>query len=74
MMKSVSEKGMVYGEILVNSLEDGSFSKECRTNHGFDFTGGLEQLHKYRFVTYMSSCGCYLLNRRVESKKGEYFG
>lgn len=70
----MDEKGMLYGKALVDRIEDGSFYKEFRTNHGLDFTGSLEQLHKYRFVTYMGSCGCYLLNSRVASRKGEYFG
>ncbi len=63
---------MTKGKILVEELLSGKFKKNYRPNHGPDFTGGLEELYSYYFVKYLSSCGCFLMDRRIE--RGEYRG
>lgn len=60
------------GEIFVEELLSGDFKKDCRPNHGEKFIGGLENLHKYLFDKYLSSCGCFLMDMRL--KRGEYHG
>ena len=69
-----SKKGYDYGTRLVNALETGAFVKDFRPNHGSDFTGGLENLHRERFRLYMGSCGCFLMDLRLASGTGEYYG
>lgn len=53
------------GEMFVDELLNGEFKKNYRPNHGPDFTGGLEDLYLYCFDKYMSSCGCFLMDKRL---------
>lgn len=71
-MKKRIENG--YGRKLVTALENGTFRKDYRTNHGPDFTEGLEELHKYRFHVYLGSCGRFLMDERIAAGRGEYYG
>lgn len=60
--------GMTDGEKFVEELENGKFKKNFRPNHGPDFTGGLEDLYEYYFEKYLSSCGCFLMDMRLERR------
>ena len=62
------------GEKLVESLKNGTFVKNHRTNHAPDFDKGYEDLYRNRFVSYLGSCGCFLMDRRLETKGREYRG
>ena len=68
------ESAVRNGKKLVESLADGTFVKNYRTNHGPDFTKGYEELYRYRFNSYVGSCGCFLMNKRLENKGSEYRG
>ncbi|MDE7445435.1 MAG: hypothetical protein K2N15_07030 [Lachnospiraceae bacterium] len=73
-----NESAQRNGKKLVQSLSDGTFKKNYRPNHGPEFTRGLEELHRYRFNMYLGSCGCFLMEKRLEkkleSRKGGYCG
>ena len=74
-MKQVqNEIGRKNGELLVEQLKSGKFKKDFRPNHGTDFTGGLEGLHRYRFATYLGSCSCFLMDCRIRQSRSEYNG
>ena len=60
------------GELFVEQLRSGEFKKNCRPNHGPDFTEGLEEQHRHTFNQYMSSCGCFLMDMRLVRR--EYHG
>lgn len=60
------------GELFVEQLQSGEFKKNYRPNHGPDFTGGLEEQYQYAFNQYMSSCGCFLMDKRLVRR--EYHG
>ncbi|MDE6969989.1 MAG: hypothetical protein K2P69_09560 [Eubacterium sp.] len=63
-----------YGKKLVTALETGAFQKDYRTNHGPDFTDGLEELHRYRFRVYLGSCGRFLMDERIAAGRSGYHG
>lgn len=69
-----SELGHRRGEKLVKALKDGTFKKNYKTNHGTDFTKGREELHRNRFNNYLVSCGCFLMDNRLEHKRRGYCG
>lgn len=69
-----NESAQRNGKKLVQSLADGTFKKNYRPNHGPEFTRGLEELHRYRFNMYLGSCGCFLMEKRLEGRKGGYCG
>ncbi len=71
-MENGENRAKTYGEKLVDALIDGSFHKNYLPNHGPDFMGGLEGLHFYYFSQYLGSCGCYLMESRLE--KEDYHG
>lgn len=62
------------GKKLVDSLKDGSFVKNHRPNHAPDFDKGYEELYRTRFVNYLGSCGCFLMDKRLGTKGREYRG
>lgn len=62
------------GQKLVDSLMDGSFVKNHRPNHAPDFDKGYEDLYRNRFVNYLGSCGCFLMDRRLDARGREYRG
>ena len=70
----MSEKGHVCGVQFLTALKSGALKKECRPNHGNDFTGGQEELHKARFCNYVSSCASILMDERLKasSRRGYY--
>lgn len=65
-------KEMTRGELFAEELLNAQFKKNYRSNHGPDFTSGLEELHYYFFDKYLSSCGCFLMDMRI--KRREYSG
>ena len=73
-MRLVQNESARNGKKLVYSLSDGTFKKNYRPNHGPDFSKGLEDLHRYRFNMYLGSCGCFLMEKRLEGRKGGYCG
>ncbi len=72
MMEVRRNKGVELGQKLIISIKEKKIKKDNRTNHGRDFYGGYEQLHKDRFHGYLGSCSRYLDNRRL--KEREYYG
>lgn len=72
MVESRKETGREKGEKLINAIKSGKIRKDYRTNHGYEFYGGYEQLHKERFHNYLGSCSRYLDNQRLKEK--EYYG
>lgn len=48
--------------------------KDCMMNHSDDFSGGMEKLHRERFNRYLSSCGRYLMDRRLGELEEGYCG
>lgn len=66
--------GQEFAEKLLKDMEQGIIQKDCMTNHFKDFTGGMEALHRDRYRSYMSSCGCYLMDLRLKDMEEEYHG
>lgn len=62
------------GTKLVDMLKDGSFVKNHRPNHAPDFDKGYEELYRARFVSYLGSCGCFLMDGRLNARGREYRG
>lgn len=48
--------------------------KDYRTNHGEEFTGGMEDKYGDKFKTYMGCCTTVLMDERLKSsvKRGYY--
>lgn len=63
-----------FAEKLLRDIEQGVIQKECMTNHFRDFTGGMEKLHRERYRSYLSSCGCYLMDLRIKDMEDDYYG
>ena len=64
----------IQGERLVELLETGKIKQDRRPNHGVDFVEGPEELHRYLFNSYMSSCSSFLLDRRIAERGNVYYG
>ena len=58
----------------LNDIRTGKIKKECMMNHFQEFSEGLEELHRERFCMYLKSCGCFLMNRRLEAMEEAYHG
>lgn len=63
-----------FAEKLLKDMEQGTIQKDCMTNHFEDFTGGMEELHRERYRSYLNSCGCYLMDLRLKDMEEEYHG
>lgn len=63
-----------FAEKLLKDMEQGIIQKDCMTNHFKDFTGGMEELHRDRYRSYLSSCGCYLMDLRLKNMEEDYHG
>lgn len=59
---------------LLDDIKFGRIEKDCMVNHSDNFTGGMEKYHRKRFNLYLSSCGCYLMNRRLYESEEGYCG
>lgn len=70
----MSERGHLYGIQLIQLIKTGELKKDYRPNHGIEFTGGAEELHKMRFCNYISSCSTMLMGERLKaaSRRGYY--
>lgn len=73
-MSVASVKGHEYATHLVTIIESGQLKKDYRPNHGMEFMGGSEELHKDRFRTYMGACTTLLMDERMKNwiKRGYY--
>jgi hypothetical protein len=58
----------------LKDVRDGSIVKECMKNHAEEFTGGKEEQYRGRFITYISSCGCFLMDKRIADMEEVYNG
>ncbi|MDE5820485.1 MAG: hypothetical protein K2N41_01520 [Lachnospiraceae bacterium] len=63
-----------FAQKLLDDIKSGRIEKDCPVNHSDDFTGGMEKLHEKRFHMYLSSCGCYLMDRRLDESEEGYCG
>ena len=69
-----SEKAKLNSERLIQQLQSGEFKKNCRPNHAPDFSGGAEELYRYRFNKYLGSCSCFLMDKRLKDRGTLYHG
>ena len=74
MNKAGLDAGRQFAIELLEDIMTGKIVKDCMINHSDEFTGGLEDLHRKRFQTYLSSCGCYLMDRRICKCEEGYSG
>ena len=74
MMCTEKNTASQFASDFLNDLKTGEIEKECMTNHFQEFSEGLEDLHKDRFCTYLKSCGCFLMNRRLDAMEEVYHG
>lgn len=57
------------GKKLIEEIKEGKIQFDKRPNHGEEFYGAYEQLHKERFCSYLGSCSRYLANKRMKEEK-----
>lgn len=69
-----SDEGRQFALDFYNDIKYGRILKDCMMNHSDDFTRGMEKLHRNRFITYLGSCGCFLMDKRLAVSKEEYCG
>ena len=69
-MVKKNSNGYRYAQI--RNLE---LKKDYRTNHGEEFTGGMEDKYGDKFKTYMGCCTTVLMDERLKgSVKRGYYG
>jgi hypothetical protein len=61
-------KGKIYGKCLVNALKNGSVQKNSAPETGYTYGTGSADIDQFR--TYIGSCSCILMDRRL--KRIEY--
>ncbi len=59
---------------MLSDLKFGKLHKDCMMNRFGEFTSGLEELHRERLCSYLNSCGCFLMNRRLADLEEGYHG
>lgn len=74
MKNKANNEGRQFAIEFLNDIKHRRIMKDCMINHSEDFTGGMEELHRKRFNTYLGSCGCYLMDRRLNELEGGYRG
>ena len=74
MMSTEKNNANQFASGFLSDLKAGRIKKECMTNHFQEFSAGLGELHRDRFSTYLKSCGCYLMNRRLDAMEEAYHG
>lgn len=74
MMSTEKNTSSQFASDFFNDLKTGKIKKECMTNHFHEFSEGLEKLHRERFCIYLKSCGCFLMNRRLDAVEEVYHG
>lgn len=53
----------------ISAIREKKIVVDNRPNHGRDFFGPYEQLHKHRFYSYLGSCSRYIENKYIEERK-----
>lgn len=71
-MENQKNLELTKGQKLILAIREGKILKENRPNHGYEFHGGYERLHKQRFHNYLGSCSRYLDSKRICER--EYYG
>ena len=56
------------GTRLVKAIKEKRIIKDHRPNTGKDFHGGYEELYLYKFKTYESSVGRYILQQQLSEE------
>lgn len=74
MKKAGLDTGSQFALELLEDIMTGKIVKDCMVNHSDEFNGGVEDLHRKRFQTYLGSCGCYLMDRRIHEYEEGYIG
>ena len=57
------------GKKLIMAIKANKIKVDKRPNHGREFYGAYEQLHKERFHNYLGSSSRYLGNKRIKEQK-----
>lgn len=70
----MQKTGYEYGCRLIEMIMDGTICKDSMPNHADEFTGGKESYYYDLFESYMGSCGCYMMDMRLEANRREYNG
>lgn len=60
----MASKGKIYGECLVKALKNGSMQKDSAPEIGCTYGTGSSDI--YQFRTYIGSCSCILMDRRLK--------
>lgn len=55
----------------VTDLKQGIILKDTLPIYSDDFSEGIEELHRERFVKYMGSCSCFLMDKRIMATNNE---
>lgn len=66
----MASKGKIYGECLVKALKNESVQKDLAPETGCTYGTGSADIDQFR--TYIGSCSCILMDRRL--KTTEYHG
>lgn len=71
---STENKARQFADDFLNDLKTGKFNEKVHKESFQDFSEGLAELHRDRFCTYLKSCGCFLMNRRLDAMEEVYHG
>lgn len=73
-MVKKNSNGYRYAQIFVKQIRNLELKKDYRTNHGEDFTGGMEDKYGDKFKKHMGCCTTVLMHERLKSsvKRGYY--
>ena len=73
-MVKKNSNGYRYAQIFLTRIRNLELKKDYRTNHGEEFTGGMEDKYGDKFKTYMGCCTTVLMDERLKSsvKRGYY--
>ena len=73
-MVKKNSNGYRYAQIFLKRIRNLELKKDYRTNHGEEFTGGMEDKYGDKFKTDMGCCTTVLMDERLKSsvKRGYY--
>ena len=74
MMNAKENKAGQFAKEFLNDLKTGKIKEEYITSYSHEFSEGLEEVHRDKFCTYLKSCGCFLMNRRLDAAEEAYHG
>lgn len=74
MIRIVGDTGQQFATELLEDIKTNKILKDCMVNHSDAFTEDVEELHQRRFCAYLGSCGCYLMDLRIEGNEVGYHG